>query len=188
MGFISTSEQLSGKEISIRLFGSPPTCGRMRLWRRKCYRWWWKWVPSYQCLSNVKLLPPQVSPAYIPLVARFSRSVEQVLPGWAVQPCPRGRVSHAMLVAGAAEWLLRESCTRGRPCCSRNVGEVSEKQLKLGTSYFLISARAEAACLGWRAARLPVSAAGRGGWVAMALEVSPNPTALAAEPAPSSMS
>lgn len=108
MGFRSTSEQLSGKEISVRLFGSTATCGRIKLLRGNCYKWRWRQVPPYWHLSKVKLLPPQVSPARVPLVAQFCCSVKQVPPdpgeGWAA--LFQGLWDPPVLVAGP--WRVQQ--------------------------------------------------------------------------------
>lgn len=96
----------------MRLFGPPATCGRMRLWRGKCYRWQWKRIPLYWHLSNAELLPPQVSSTHIPLVARFSCSEKPPEPGVGCAALSQGlcdpHSARGRAVVGAAGWHLWE--------------------------------------------------------------------------------
>lgn len=128
MGFRSPSEQLSGQEISIRLLVPLPHA-----------EGWGSVIggdgsefPILAPQQN-ESLPPQLSPAFVALVAQFSCSVQAPDPREGVQAHLRGCVTHAVLVAGL--WWVQQDGSFARAAlravCGASKMQVRRQQRRL---------------------------------------------------------
>lgn len=178
----------------------------MKLLWGKCYRWQLQRPPLYSCLSKVKLSPPQDSPMCVPLLPGFpavcSRCLQpQEPPEWGMEGSSAPAGPHAALsrmpvgaerqpqCAETCSPFLHQSCRARLSVPLRKHGwGISEgsliRPLLFPNSWqcwsVLAWARQQPGCWWWILGEVDV--------LPWHWEVSPHPTAPAAESAPSSMS